>query len=183
MSTGRTDHFSRRASHRVRRLGAAVTSGPDVGGISMPTKDIDMQREAIRRTLAYHAGDIADASAIAEATLIIWHQMASRLLPVVGARGVDVLLDRSLYLTGNVSPLLANSVDQGDRVAVLANIKTRLAGSQTNTAAEASYALFTTFSELLISLIGEPLTERLVGPVWSPPLPATEKKIKSWTTK
>ena len=145
----------------------------------MPTKDIGMQREAIRRTLACHAGDIADASAIAEATLSIWHQMAARLLPVIGARGVDVLLNRSLFQTGTVSPLLANSVDQGDRVTVLANIKTRLAGSQTNIAAETSYTLFTTFSELLISLIGESLTERLLGPVWSPPLPATEKEIKS----
>lgn len=118
--------------------GAAVTGVPDVGRVSMPTKDIDMQREAIRKTLAYHAGDIADASAIAEATLSIWHQMAARLLPVIGARGVNVLLNRSLYLTGTVYPLLANSVDQGDRVTVLANIKTRLAGSQTNTAAETS---------------------------------------------
>lgn len=145
----------------------------------MLTKDIGRQQEAIRRTLAYYAGDIADASAIAEATLSIWHQVSARLLPVIGARGVDVLLNRSLYLTGTVSPLLAKSVDQGDRVTVLANIKTRLAASQTNTAAEASYTLFTTFSELLISMIGESLTERLLDPVWSSPLPATEKEIKS----
>ena len=145
----------------------------------MPTKDIGMQREAIRRTLTSHAGDIPDANAIAEATLSIWHKMAAQLLPMIGTRGVDVLLNRSLYLTGTVSPLLANSVDQGDRATVLANIKTRLAGSQTNTAAEASYTLLTTFSELLISLIGESLTERLLGPVWLPQLPATEKEIKS----
>lgn len=145
----------------------------------MLTKDIGRQQEAIRRTLAYYAGDIADASAIAEATLSIWHQVSARLLPVIGARGVDVLLNRSLYLTGTVSPLLAKSVDQGDRVTVLANIKTRLAASQTNTAAEASYTLFTTFSELLISMIGESLTERLLDAVWSSPLPATEKEIKS----
>ena len=145
MSTGRTDHFSRRASHRVRRLGAAVTSGPDVGGISMPTTDSDLHREAIRRTLAHRAGDTPDASAVAEATLIIWHQMAARLAPVIGARGVDVLFSRSLHLTSNVFPWLAISGINGDSVALLASLKTRLAGSETDTAAEASYALLTTF--------------------------------------
>jgi hypothetical protein len=145
----------------------------------MPTKDSDLHREAIRRTLAHHAGNVPDAGSVAEATLSTWHQIVARLSPVIGARGVDALFGRSLYLTSTVFPLLAIAGDQEDRASVLASIKTRLAGSQTNTAAEASYTLLTTFVELLTNLIGESLTERLLGPVWLPPLPASEKEIKS----
>jgi hypothetical protein len=52
-------------------------------------------------------------------------------------------------------------------------------GRETDAAAEASYSLLTTFVELLTNLIGASLAERLLGPVWLPPLPASKKEIKS----
>lgn len=135
--------------------------------------------DAIRRTLAHYAGDTPDAEAIAQATLSTWREVAVRLSPVIGVRGVDVLLDRSLYLTSRVFPWLAITGEQVESASVLAILRTRLAGSKTNTAKEASYVLLTTFVELLITLIGKSLTERLLSSVWAPPLPTSEKETPS----
>jgi hypothetical protein len=136
-------------------------------------------REAIRRTLANLAGSAADASAVAEATLSTWHEMAARLAPVIGVQGVDVLFKRSLHLTSTTFPWLAIAGDRGDSAALLASLKTRLAGREKDVAAEASHTLLVTFTELLAALIGESLTERLLGPVWAPPSPASEQETTS----
>ena len=50
------------------------------------------------------AGEAPDASAIAEATLNTWRQVAARLAPVIGARGVDALFSRSLHVTSQDLP-------------------------------------------------------------------------------
>ena len=145
----------------------------------MSTTKSDLCREAIRRALAHSAGGDPDASAVAEATLSIWHQVAALLAPVVGARGVEILFSRSLHLTSAAFPWLATAGDQGDNAALLASIKTRLAGRGTDVAVEASYTLLVTVTELLATLIGESLTERLLGPVWVPTPPTSEKETKS----
>jgi hypothetical protein len=44
-----------------------------------------------------------------------------------------------------------------------------LTGQLASTAAEASYMLLLTFTELLATLIGESLTTRILAPVWAPP--------------
>lgn len=133
----------------------------------MPTTDRDLYRKAIRRTLAQRAGDASDASAVAEATFIIWHEVAARIIPVIGVGGADILFNRSLHLTCTAFPWLTIVGDHRDSAALLANIKARLAGSETETATEASYALLVTFVELLSTLIGESLTGRLLSPVWA----------------
>jgi len=141
-----------------------------------------MDHEAIRRTLAQGAGEAPDASAIAEATLNTWHQVATRLAPVVGVHGVDAIFSRSLHVTSKDFPWLAmagNDGNDGNSAALLASLKARLAGQETAAAAEASHALLVNFTELLATLIGESLTDRLLAPVWMPPLPAAEQEITS----
>ena len=138
-----------------------------------------MRREAIRRTLAQRAGGTPDTSAIAEATFSTWRQMAARLAPLIGARGVDVLFSRSLHLTSKAFPWVAIAGDHADSAASLASFKACFETRETAVAAEASYALLLTFTELLETLIGESLTERLLGPIWAPPLPVFEKESTS----
>jgi hypothetical protein len=135
----------------------------------MSTTDHETLRESIRRTLAHTAGCASDASVIAEGTLGIWRQVAARLAPVIGARGVDVLFSRALHVTSRALPWLALPGEGGDSAAVLASLKARLAGREAAEAAESGSALLVTFTELLATLIGEPLTERLLGTVWVPP--------------
>lgn len=143
----------------------------------MPTADHDLRREAIRRTLAYHAGGVRNAGAVAEATLGTWSQVAAQLALVLGTRGVEVLLRRSLHLASATFPWLA-IVGEGRETttALLANLKACLAEREATDAAEASHALLVTFTDLLADLIGDSLTGLLLDPVWKPPPPGLERE-------
>lgn len=144
-----------------------------------------MPVEAIRKLLAQRAAAAPDASAIAEVTLCTWQQVAARLVPVIGARGVDVLFKRALHLTSKDYPWLANTGDNegDDGAALLAGIKDRLASREMADAVESSYALLVTFTELLSTMIGPPLTERLLGPVWDPATSGSKQESVACITK
>jgi hypothetical protein len=92
-----------------------------------------------------------------------------QLAPVIGARGLDLLFSRALQQTSAAFPWLAVAVDRGGSASPLPSLMVCLAGQHTSTAAEASYTLLLTFTELLAKLIGESLTTRLLAPVWAPP--------------
>jgi hypothetical protein len=139
----------------------------------------ELWREAIRSTLAQRAGDAPDASAVAEATASIWRQVAALLTPVLGARGVDVIFRRTLALTSKTFPWLASAEEQGDSTALLVSLKAQLAGQEAEVAAEAACALLMTFFELLTTLLGESLTERLLNPVWAAPLSPPQQESES----
>jgi hypothetical protein len=139
----------------------------------------DSYRETIRIALAERAGDALDASAVAEATISTWHQVAALIIPVIGTGGVDVLFNRSLHLTCTAFPWLTILGDHRDNVALLANLKERLAGREPDAAAEASYTLLVTFVEQLMSIIGKSLTKSLLSSCWEPSLPKSEQENKS----
>jgi len=146
--------------------------------IAVPCFDIKkgfpMNREISRRTLVQRAGSGADAKAVADAAISIWHDARVRLAPVIGGQGVDVLLRRSLHVAGRTLPCLAVAGHAGSSAELLAALQVRLAGCETALAIEASEAFLVTFIELLASLIGQSLTERLLAPIWAPPLPASK---------
>lgn len=139
-----------------------------------------MNPHLIRRTLAHRAGDGADAAAVAEAAISTWHQAAVRLAPVIGAQGVEVLFRRSLHLTKASIPWLTMAMDDGDFVALLATLQACLAEHVAADALEASHLLLVNFTELLASLIGNSLTERLLAPIWTlPPSSSPEEEVAS----
>jgi hypothetical protein len=140
------------------------------------TTNRELWRETIRATLAQRGGDAPDASAVAEATASTWRQVAALLTPVIGARGVEVIFRRALSLTSKDFSWLALGEPQGDSAALLVSLQALLAGQEPDVAVEAACALLMTFFELLITLIGESLTEHLVSPVWvSPSSPSDQE--------
>ncbi len=139
------------------------------------THEPDTRREAIRRTLAQRAGDPPEARAVVEATLSTWHDIASRLAPVIGRRGVEVLFRRSLHLTSDTFPLPVSIGEDETSASLVANFRSRLASREQHAAAEAGYTVLVTFTDLLATRSGDALTERLLSPVWAPP-PAQSKK-------
>jgi len=123
----------------------------------MPTGEGNLLREAIRTTLGQRAGRLPDANATAEATAAAW------------------LFSRALHRTSTLFPWLAFAVDRGGSANPLPSLMVCLAGQHTATAAEASYTLLLTFTELLATLIGESLTTRLLAPVWAGPVPSEQE--------
>ena len=124
-------------------------------------------RESIRASLAQRAG-IPDADTTANATAGTWRLVAAQLAPVIGARGLEVLAERALRMTSSTFPGLAVG-SAGGGAGLLPGLAERLARQRPAEAAAASYTLFLTFTELLTTLIGESLTERLLTPVWASP--------------
>ena len=137
-----------------------------------------MHPETIRRTLVQGAGDAPDAGAIAEATLSTWHQVAVRLVPVIGARGVDALFNRSLHVTSKTYPWLAIDGHDENVAMLLSGLRARIATRELIDAVEACHALLVNFTELLASLIGDSLTKRLLITVWVPASAESEQESK-----
>jgi hypothetical protein len=158
---------------------AMLLQNKDMGNTTTATSTkAELWRETIRNTLALQAGDAPDASAVAEATTNAWRQVTVLLTPVIGARGVDVIFRRSLYLTSKSFPWLAFGEEHGGSAVLLVNLKARMSNRDAEIAIEASCALVATFIELLTTLIGESLTERLVRPVWAFPSPPSEPETE-----
>jgi hypothetical protein len=147
--------------------------------VPMSTAGSEARREAIRKKLAQCAGGESDAKALAVATVSMWPQFSARLAPVIGARGVDILFKRTVYLTRKSFPFLAVAEDSGRGSAPLEAIRARIGQQDAPVAAAASCEFLFTFTVLLATLIGDSLTDRMLGPVWalSPPVSERERGL------
>jgi hypothetical protein len=123
-------------------------------------------RESIRTAVAQRT-DQFSADATVEVTAATWRLVAAQLAPVIGARGLEVLFSRALHMTSTTYRWLAVSEDRAGSQDPLPSLAQCLARQDPATAAEASYKLLLTFTELLTTLIGESLTTRLLAPVWA----------------
>ena len=137
--------------------------------VPMSTAGSEARREVIQKRLAQCAGGDSDANALAAATVATWSQISARLAPLIGTRGVDTLLSRTVYLTSVCFPWLAMATESERGAAPLDGLRERLARQDAPVAAAASCEFFLTFTVLLATLIGDSLTDRLLGPVWAPP--------------
>jgi len=117
-------------------------------------------------TLAQRAAAGADAALIADAVIATWRQVDAALAPIIGHGSVTVLFMRSLHLIDPAHPWLAD-IHQGVETTIdLEALRAILALQDSETAAAAGGALLQTFYELLASLVGPSLTERLLHSVW-----------------
>ncbi len=116
--------------------------------------------------LAQHAGRSADASRVADTMVSVWQDVEAALSPVLGRRGVAALYERSLFLAAATHPWLAG-MHEGVRATIdFAALKTLLTKQTHAEAAAGSGSLLHAFRELLGSLIGPALAERLLRAVW-----------------
>ena len=94
-----------------------------------------------------------------------WRAIDLALSPIVGERGVQMLFQRSVHLTVGRFPWLAPLREAGVRVADVGRLEAALAPPSGAEAEAAKEALLRAFYDLLASLIGAPLTERLLPAV------------------
>jgi hypothetical protein len=134
----------------------------------MATGKANLSRETIRAALAQRAG-FPGADTPVEATATTWRLVAAQLTPVIGERGFEALFGRALHMTSTTVPWLVAGADRGGGASPLPSLERCLARQDPSTAAEASYTLLLTFTELLTGLIGESLTTRLLAPVCASP--------------
>lgn len=119
----------------------------------------------IAAPLARHLGEHADAMQIADATVVVWSEIDKVLAPIIGYGGVIALCKRSLYLAVQRHACLTDvyaSIESGGEFAELKPV----IAQQTGITVAIGDEVFQLFYELLVTLIGNSLTERLLRPVW-----------------
>lgn len=163
------------AADRSTRDGAGINCPPGVSAsvlsgdtaIGQRLMPMDSEESGLPAPLAHRVGRDANATQIADAVVATWQDIDTALAPILGSRGVAALYKRSLHLCGATHPWLA-ALHEGVRTSVdLAPLRSLCARQGGADAVNAANDLFRTFYQLLSSLIGPSLTERLLRSVWS----------------
>lgn len=117
--------------------------------------------------LAHRVVPNADSSQIAEAVVATWREIDAVLAPIIGKRGLAALYRRSIHVTAQDHPWLNVSHEKALSISDFTEL-IPLLHQQSNTMALAgATALFGTFHQLLSSVVGPSLTERLMRSVWA----------------
>jgi len=128
-----------------------------------------MQRAVthVQAALAQLAAGGADANQLADAVVSTWLGIDNALSPVIGQRGVAALFNRSLHLKRADHPWLAAAQVDVHGTSAFAALQTALSQQSIQDVIAANSELLQAFYDLLVSLIGDSLTERLLQPVWA----------------
>lgn len=105
--------------------------------------------------------------AVAAAIANTWASIDVALSPIIGKRGVAALYQRSVYVTSSAHPALASLRSEAQAAMNLEALTSALGQLDLAEAAATGDALLQTFADLLASLVGPGLTERLLTPVLS----------------
>lgn len=126
-----------------------------------------MQSEArrIQATIADVAAIAEDAAHVADVAGSTWRELNAVLSPVIGPGGVAALYQRSLHMTRSAFPCLATVREDALRPGEFVGLQLVLSQQTSAYVVAANGALLQTFCDLLASLIGASLTERLLGSV------------------
>lgn len=109
----------------------------------------------------------ATAQQIALAVATAADDIDHALAPVVGLNGVAALYKRTLHVAGQAHACLLASAFGGSLSDHAAAWTTALQGQTASQAAAAGAAFLQTFHQLLVTLVGLSLAERLLRPVWA----------------
>ena len=127
--------------------------------LPMETRD-PPRHQLIERLMAQHPEKVADAA------INLWEQMAAQIISIVGEDGFNSLYARSVFLAQPTFPWLAACSLSQQTDQRFAELKKRLEGQTASQAHEANSLLLLTFTGILATLIGEPLTTRILCSAW-----------------
>lgn len=127
-------------------------------------------RKRVLRVITRRAGSSTAASAVAAATRLAHDDLTAVFAPLISSAGVEALWARAFDLARREYP--ADPIDERKHESStadqpLALVTLWLEMQAPSVATEAAAAMFSTFAELLTTLIGEPLTMRYLERAWS----------------
>ena len=123
-------------------------------------------RQLALKVLAQHAGSAAGAEAVAAAARRAYDDLARVSAPLIGQVGVDALTGRAVHLARREYPWLVDTREPEQAEEPFAQVIVCLERQDPAVATEAVGAVFATFTELLVTFIGEPLTAGLLRKAW-----------------
>jgi len=130
----------------------------------------DLQYPALRqialKALAQREGSAAGAAAVADAAQHAYDDLTRVAAPLIGQVGIDALTGRSLYLLQRNYQWLAVTRDPGSWAGPFAQVISCVKQQTPAVGMEATGAMLATLVGLVATLIGEPLTTRLLQEAW-----------------
>lgn len=122
--------------------------------------------ELALKIIAQHAGPNAGPKALAAAAGRIFEDLDRVVAPLIGHLGVDSLTGRALHLAAREYPCLVTKREGDEADRPFAQVLVCLEQEDAAVATAAVAAVFATFTWLLGTFIGEPLTARLLRKAW-----------------
>lgn len=138
----------------------------DSGAPGMTAPDIAALRQLAARVLVNKAGPDADAASVAIAARRRFEELAGVLTPLIGQVGIDALAARALHLAQREYPWLGKTRNPEHVEGRLLDVSLSLEHQAPGLAAEAAAAVLARFTALLVTMVGEPLTVRLMRQAW-----------------
>lgn len=111
----------------------------------------------------------ADSDQVAGEAIAAWEAIHRAMVPVIGPRGSAALHHRTLHAARATYPWLEAACHAAGRPGDLGALRDALASRTAVEAAAAHDSMVLSFLELLTTLIGAPLTARLLQGVGEPP--------------
>ena len=123
-----------------------------------------MQSEILERALGLGAAEDADAATVAAAVVCAVGSLLGELTPLVGGLAARALYARSLHLARASfrRPDSGEVETQSDLAALYQDLVCRIPVE----ARQAGQALLGSFVDLLVSLVGAPITHRMLRTAW-----------------
>ncbi len=132
----------------------------------MTALEIAARRQLAARVLLHQAGPDADAAALAAAARRAYDDLARVVAPLIGQAGLEALTGRALHLAQQEHQWLLHTREPVQGEGPLSQVMSTLERQDPAVAAEAAGTVFTTFTGLLVTFIGESLTLRLLQKAW-----------------
>lgn len=101
-----------------------------------------------------------------DAAVDLWTQMAERLILIIGTSGFDSLYARSVFLSQTTYPWLAAGLGPPRPITGLPNWKEAFKNSRRRLRERQIVWCWSTFTNILVSMIGERLTTRILDSAW-----------------
>jgi hypothetical protein len=133
----------------------------------------------IAASIAQRAGKNPDAARVADAIIAVLREIEVALTPIIGLRGVTALYRRCLLLCSARHPCLADTDENAQTALDLAPLRAVLERQSPDDAWCIGLDLLVASHQLLTSLIGPSLCERLLRSVWENPLSGTPPRDTS----
>jgi hypothetical protein len=122
--------------------------------------------EHFHQDLAQLASGGANSERIAFRAVLAWRNLYVALSPIIGHGGVMALFKRSVSITRVAHPWLAPMQEEFEKTGDFAVLQAAFSQQASVEAAAGNNAVLRKFIDILTSLIGESLVERLLSSVW-----------------
>lgn len=135
----------------------------------MPTND------TLQRLIASRLTPVCPEEVV-ERAVQLWLSLASELIPIIGEAGFAIIYTRSLRLNQSVFPWLPVGSVKKQADSLFTSLATSLKERTHAETGEACQALLLTFTDMLVVLIGEPITTSILRAAWGDDTPETTSK-------